>query len=153
MSLTELKVVVTEQNAAIVAEFIKSLASAAPAFKAFTDAVEKLDVVDAEEVKAESEAPKKEPAKRASRAKKPEPVAEEVETEELDDELEEETTHQAANEAPSITADDLRELQAKKVGAHRDAIIKKLNGLGAKNITSLDESKFVEYYNFLAELA
>lgn len=147
MSLTELKVVVTEQNAAIVAEFITKLHGAEQSVKAFATAAEKLEVVDAEEVKAESESPKKEPVKRASRAKKPEPVEEETE----------ETTaapnEEGEDENTVITADDLRELQAKKVGAHRDAIIKKLNGLGAKNITSLDESKFAEYYNFLAELA
>lgn len=146
MSLTELKVVVTESNAAVVADFIVKLHAVEG--KSLTEAAKRIEVVDTEEVKAESEAPKKEPAKRASRVKKPEPVEEE--TEEQEDELEEE---QKFDGKADITADDLRELQAKKVGAHRDAIIKKLNGLGAKNITSLDESKFAEYYNFLAELA
>jgi outer membrane biosynthesis protein TonB len=148
MSLTELKVVITDQNAAIVAEFITKLhgASAIAA-----KPVEFIEVNDAEEVKAEAVEPKKEPAKRPSRAKKPEPVAEEVE-EQDEPETEETNEAEAETKTEAVTVDDIRALQAQKVTAHREAIIAKFKTLDAKGISSLDEKHYAEYYNFLAGL-
>jgi hypothetical protein len=149
MSLTELKVVITDQNAAIVAEFITKLhgASAIAA-----KPVEFIEVNDAEEVKAEAVEPKKEPAKRPSRAKKPEPVAEEVEEQDESEAEEDNELEDEGNEAEAVRVDDIRALQAQKVTAHREAIIAKFKTLDAKGISSLDEKHYAEYYNFLAGL-
>jgi hypothetical protein len=140
MSLIKLEVNVNADNALVVAEFIKSLAGCT----ADVDKVARIEVKDAEELKPEEL--KKQPAKRASRAKKPEPV-EEDEGEDIEDEIEDKN-----EEAQAITADDLRALQATKVGAHRDDIIAKFKTLGAKSIATLEEDHFEEYYNFLAKL-
>ena len=48
-----------------------------------------------------------------------------------------------------IKISDLRTLLSKKVDEHRDDIKAKLTELGAKNVTTLDESKYEEFFNFL----
>lgn len=66
----------------------------------------------------------------------------------------------AAPSAPAAPAassanksiEDLREMLAQKVNAHRDAIKSKLNKLGAPSVTKLDPSKYDEMYDFLANL-
>lgn len=100
---------------------------------------EKLEVKDAEEV-----APKKAPAKRTPKVKEPEPEPETEDEEEF--ELDEE------DDTEAITADDIRAVQATKVTAHRETIIKKLKSFGSTGIKDLKEENFREYYDFLSKL-
>lgn len=51
-----------------------------------------------------------------------------------------------------IKISDLRTLLSKKVDEHRDDIKAKLTELGAKNVTTLDESKYEEFHTFLKDL-
>ena len=58
------------------------------------------------------------------------------------------------NEVPTsdeseIKISDLRTLLSKKVDEYRDDIKAKLTELGAKNVTTLDESKYEEFFTFL----
>lgn len=56
------------------------------------------------------------------------------------------------NDESEIKISDLRTLLSKKVDEHRDDIKAKLTELGAKNVTTLDESKYEEFFNFLKGL-
>lgn len=110
--------------------------------------VNNIEVVDAEEVKAE--APVKTPTPRASRAKaKPEPAPE---PEEEETEEEEDLDGEDAPEAEDIDADDIRAVQATKVDKHREAIKAQLKSLGATGIKDLDEAHYAKYYEFLSKL-
>ena len=64
----------------------------------------------------------------------------------------EEKTEETTNNASEIKISDLRTLLSKKVDEHRDDIKAKLTELGAKNVTTLDESKYEEFYTFLKDL-
>nr|DAH90040.1 MAG TPA: hypothetical protein [Caudoviricetes sp.] len=58
-----------------------------------------------------------------------------------------------ASAAPTLTIDDVRKVVASKAAAHRDEVKAKLTELGAKNVTTLDPSKYqalVDYLNTLA---
>jgi len=113
---------------------------------ATTTNVANIEVVGAEEVKAE--APTKTPTPRASRAKaKPEPTPEPEEPEAEEDEIETEE-----EETPEIDADDIRAVQATKVDKHREAIKAQLKKLGATGIKDLDEAHYAKYYEFLSKL-
>jgi hypothetical protein len=54
------------------------------------------------------------------------------------------------SEGPSI--DGVREALALKVENHRDSIRAKLTELGAKNVTTLDPDKYVEFLDYLQNL-
>lgn len=121
--------------------------------------VNSLTVVDAEEVTAP---PAKKPAaSRPSRAKQksPEPEIEE-EDEDLgdygDDDLGE-AEDEDTDEEP-ITEDDLRELSAKKIGKHKDAIIahlskyKDASGAPVKGWNKLPEKHYAAAHAFLTKL-
>ena len=58
-----------------------------------------------------------------------------------------------AQDASSVTIDQVRSLLASKVHNHRDAIKAKLNELGAQSVTKLDPSKYTELFNYLDSLA
>lgn len=64
----------------------------------------------------------------------------------------EEKVEETASNTPEIKISDLRTLLSKKVDDHRDDIKAKLTELGAKNVTTLDESKYEEFYDFLKGL-
>lgn len=51
-----------------------------------------------------------------------------------------------------ISTEDLRNLLSLKVNAHRKEIKQKLEELGAPSITKLDESKYLEMFNYLESL-
>jgi len=116
------------------------------------DKTKKMNVVDAEEVKAPT--PAKTPAPRPSRAKaKPAPVEEEIEDEEEEEfEVEEEEEFEVEEEEEAITADDLRALQATKIDKHRPAIAAHYQKLGAKGISSLAPENFQKMFDFLSKL-
>ncbi len=115
----------------------------------FSEKLAKMEVVDAEEVKAP--APVKTPTPRPSRAKpKPAPV-EEVEDEDEDFSDEEEATEDESDDE-DITADDLRAKQAEKVDKHRAAIKAELGKLKATGIKDLDEKHYAKYFDFLSKL-
>lgn len=52
----------------------------------------------------------------------------------------------------TIKIGDIRSLVSKKVNDHREDIKEKLSEYGAKNVTSLEEENYVDFYNFLNEL-
>lgn len=128
---------------------IAQLLNALAGVGATTKSVANIEVVDAEEVKAE--APVKAPTPRASRAKaKPEPTPEPEEEEiEEDDDLDGDDD---TPEAEEIDADDIRAVQATKVDKHREAIKAQLKKLGATGIKDLDEAHYAKYYDFLSKL-
>ncbi len=55
-------------------------------------------------------------------------------------------------EEKGIKIEDVRALTAKKVGSFRREIKAKLTELGAPNVTSLDESLYGTFMNFLNDL-
>lgn len=145
MSTIKLELTVDANNIEIVTEFLGRIAVAAVGGKK----VESVKVVDAEEVK--DEAPAKPASKtRPSRAKaKPVPEPEEIEE---DEDLDNEGLDIEDEEAESIDADDLREIQAKKVDKHRATIKAELGKLGATGIRDLDEKHYQKYFDFLSKL-
>lgn len=111
-----------------------------------------IEVVDAEEV--EGTAPAKTPAKRPSRAKpsaKPKTPVIEEEDEDLDDDLGEADEEEESDDA-EITEDDLRELSAKKIGKHKDAIIAQLAKYKVKGWANLPEKHYQAMHDFLTKL-
>ena len=64
----------------------------------------------------------------------------------------EEKVEVPTNDKSEIKISDLRTLLSKKVDEHRDDIKAKLTELGAKNVTTLDESKYEEFHTFLKDL-
>lgn len=64
----------------------------------------------------------------------------------------EEKAEETTNNESEIKISDLRTLLSKKVDEHRDDIKAKLTELGAKNVTTLDESKYEEFHTFLKDL-
>ena len=89
--------------------------------------------------------PKTEKAEEQPQPKVEEEVAEEKPT------IEEKVEVPTSDE-PEIKISDLRTLLSKKVDEHRDDIKAKLTELGSKNVTTLDESKYEEFYTFLKDL-
>ena len=65
----------------------------------------------------------------------------------------EEKAEETTNKESEIKISDLRTLLSKKVDEHRDDIKAKLTELGAKNVTTLDESKYEEFHTFLKDLS
>jgi hypothetical protein len=96
--------------------------------------------------------PKKQTASKPKTEKaeeQPQPKVEEVVGEKpaVDEKAEE-----VANKESEIKISDLRTLLSKKVDEHRDDIKAKLTELGAKNVTTLDESKYEDFHAFLKDL-
>jgi hypothetical protein len=144
MSTIKLELHVDVNNIEIVNEFLSRIAVAAVSGKK----LEAVKVVDAEEVVA---AEKPAPKPRPSRAKaKPTAEPEPEEDEDFDDDLEDGVL--GKDEDESIDADDLRELQAKKVDKHRATIKAELVKLGATGISNLDEKHYAAYFDFLSKL-
>jgi len=63
-----------------------------------------------------------------------------------------EKTPAAAENSGGPTIDDVRKLVQENAGAHRDAMKAKLEELGAKNVTTLDPSKFQEFIDYVKGL-
>ena len=96
--------------------------------------------------------PKKQTASKPKTEKveeEPQPKVEEVVEEKptIDEKVEVPTSDES-----EIKISDLRTLLSKKVDEHRDDIKAKLTELGSKNVTTLDESKYEEFYTFLKDL-
>ena len=64
----------------------------------------------------------------------------------------EEKAEEVTNKESEIKISDLRTLLSKKVDEYRDDIKAKLTELGAKNVTTLDESRYEEFCTFLKDL-
>jgi hypothetical protein len=95
---------------------------------------------------------KKTPAARPSRAKaKPEPKKVE---EDLDEEdfPEEDETEEDLDDEEEITEDTLRELSAKKIGKHKDAIIAQLAKYKVKGWANLDAKHYQAMHDFMTKL-
>ena len=60
----------------------------------------------------------------------------------------------SAPAAPAaLSIDDVRKVVASKAAAHRNEVKAKLTELGAKNVTTLDPSKYQELVDYLNTLA
>ena len=55
--------------------------------------------------------------------------------------------------ASTLTIDDVRKVVASKAAAHRNEVKAKLTELGAKNVTTLDPSKYQDLVDYLNTLA
>lgn len=152
MSTIKLEIEVSAENVKHVSAFLEQIS-------AINGKVAKIEVVDAEEVKAP--APAKTPTPRLSRAKakpapveaKPAPVEEEIEYEDDEDFTDaEQGGDEFEEEEEAITADDLRALQATKIDKHRPAIAAHYGKLGAKGISSLAPENFQKMFDFLSKL-
>lgn len=96
-----------------------------------------------EETKAQKSAPKKPKTEKADKPAKQKEKAQETATE----------AREAKTEgARGIQVEDVRAKLSAVVSNHRDAIKSKLTELGAKNLTSLNESKYEEFMDFLNSL-
>lgn len=143
MSIIKLEFPNTPNNIAAAVIFLSAI-SGEPA------EVKTMEVIDAEEVKAPA---KKTPAPRPSRAKaKPEPEPEEEEEETDPDFEEEEEEEEEETEDEDITEDTLRELSAKKIGKHKEAIIAELAKFKVKGWANLPEKHYAHMQAFLTKL-
>lgn len=88
----------------------------------------------------EEEKPKRKtaPKKKAAPEKKEEPKEEVAEVEE--------------SEGANISLDELRQALSSKVKTHKEELRAKMRELGAKNISTLEESKYDEFYSFIKTL-
>ena len=137
MSTIKLELTVDANNIELVTDFLTRIS-------AQVNGVKEIKVNNAQEVKEDK------PAKAAATKKVAAKKAPEPEIEEEDDDFDDGLNDSLDNDSPVVvTADDLREAQALKVGSHRDAIIAKLKELGAKGISNLGEEHYAAYYNFL----
>lgn len=145
MSTIKLEIEVNAGNARAVAQFLEAIAGVERVKEPA-----KMEVVDAEEVKASATA--KTPTPRSSRAKpKSQPVEEEADYDEFEMEDEEDGVL-GKEDDEDITADDLRAKQAEKVVKNREAIKAQLKKLGATGIKDLGPEYFQKYFDFLAKL-
>jgi len=148
MSTIKIEIPFTEKNV----ELTKGLLSKAD----LVENVNGIAVTDAEEVKAPA---KKAPAQRASRAKaKPEPEPEEDEDADDDFADEEDSDFEEEADEEEITEDTLRELSAKKITKHKDAIVAQLAkfkdkaGKPVKGWGVLPEKHYQAMFDFLTKL-
>ena len=127
----------TPEQLHLTAEYLKELAELSP--------VEVLELI--------ADKPKKQTASKTKIGKfevqQPKPELKEVVYEKP---AVEEKADEPTNNESEIKISDLRTLLSKKVDEHRDDIKAKLTELGAKNVTTLDESKYEEFHTFLKGL-
>lgn len=64
----------------------------------------------------------------------------------------EENQIEETDDVKTVDIDTIRNLLAKKVGDNRPVIKAKLTEMGAKNVSSLDESHYADFYTFLESL-
>ena len=127
-------------------ELVKDLLSAATSG---SDSAKNVEVTDAKEVKA--------PAKKAP-AKRPAPKKVIEEEEEIEDEFETDgdfdgpEEEEEEEEEDEITEDTLRDLSAKKIGKHKDAIIAQLAKYKVKGWANLPEKHYKAMADFLTKL-
>jgi len=105
--------------------------------------VESLKVVDAEEVKPPAKTKTRTAAATTKKAPEPEPEEEEEEGEE---------TEEDDDNDEGITYDVLKDAFAKKVNAHRDALVKKLKTFGVAKLSELEEDDYKAMYDYLLKL-
>ena len=96
--------------------------------------------------------PKKQTASKSKTEKVDESIQPEIKEVAEEKPAVEEKVEETASNTPEIKISDLRTLLSKKVDEHRDDIKAKLTELGAKNVTTLDEAKYEEFYTFLKGL-
>lgn len=137
MSVIELKISVTANNVGVVAEFLNRISNA----EAKEIKVKDAEILSPEE---EEEPLKKSPAKKAAAKKTAPPKVEEPEEETFEEEEEE-----TFEEEEEISLDDLKALQATKVVAHKEAIVKKFKTYGATRLSDVDPKHYADYEKFL----
>lgn len=128
----------TPEQLHLTAEYLKGLAELSPVITPVQE-----QVVDK---------PKKQIASKAKTEKVDEPIQPEIKEVVEEKPAVEEKAEEPTNNEPAIKISDLRTLLSKKVDEHRDDIKAKLTELGAKNVTTLDEAKYEEFYDFLKGL-
>lgn len=131
----------TSEELKLTAEYLKGLADIS---------VDKVQEHVVEKTKKQTASkPKTEKVEEEPQAQPKVEEVEEVAEEKLNTE---EKMEVPTGEEHEIKISDLRTLLSKKVDEHRDDIKAKLTELGAKNVTTLDESKYEEFYTFLKDL-
>ena len=129
----------TPEQLKLTADYLKGLAELSPVITPVQEQI--------------ADNPKKQTASKSKTEKveeQPQPKVEEEVAEEKP--AVEEKADEPTNNEPAIKISDLRTLLSKKVDEHRDNIKAKLTELGAKNVTTLDEAKYEEFYTFLKGL-
>ena len=130
----------TPEELKLTADYLKGLAELSPVITPIQEQVE--------------EKPKKQTASKPKTEKVEEEPQAQPKVEEVAEEkpaVGEKTEETTSNDS-EIKISDLRTLLSKKVDEYRDDIKAKLTELGAKNVTTLDESKYEEFFNFLKGL-
>lgn len=97
-----------------------------------------------EPVKAEKAEDEEKPKKKTAPKKKAAPKKKEEPKEEVDEAEE--------SEGASISLDELRQALSSKVKTHKEELRAKMRELGAKNISTLEESKYDEFYSYIKTL-
>ena len=130
----------TPEQLKLTADYLKGLAELSPVITPIQEQV--------------ADKPKKQTASKPKTEKVEEEPQAQPKVEEVAEEIPaaEEKAVESTNNESGIKISDLRTLLSKKVDDHRDGIKAKLTELGAKNVTTLDESKYEEFHTFLKDL-
>ena len=128
----------TPEQLRLTAEYLKELAELSPVITPVQEQI--------------ADKPKKQIASKPKSEKVDEPIQPEIKEVAEEKPTAEEKVEETTNKESEIKISDLRTLLSKKVDEHRDDIKAKLTELGAKNVTTLDESKYEEFHNFLKDL-
>lgn len=98
-------------------------------------------VKEEEEPQVEAEEEEKPKKKKAATKKKAAPKKKEEESKEVEE-----------SEGANISLDELRQALSSKVKTHKEELRAKMRELGAKNISTLEESKYDEFYSYIKTL-
>ena len=114
--------------------------------------IAEIEVVDAEEEKPA--APKRTRTKKETAPKAEETTEEEVEEAPVKMAVveEEEETEEEVEAKAAVTLMQIRSLVAAKQANHKDQLRKKLQDLGANNVSTLDPKHYVEFHELLTSL-
>lgn len=102
--------------------------------------LKKVEDPEPEKVEEEEKPKKKTPAKKEATPKKKE------------EEPKEEVDEAEETEGANISLDELRQALSSKVKTHKEELRAKMRELGAKNISTLEESKYDEFYSYIKTL-
>lgn len=139
--MSKIKLTIDLKDGDSIAKAVKML----QAINGTTVTVETTEETETEETVEEE--PKKKAPRKPRQTRTPEP---ETETEEVEEETaEEEKPKKTEGDKSDIGITEVRALLAEKVGDHRDLIKNKLTELGASSVTTLEESKYKAFHDFL----
>lgn len=140
--MSKIKLTIDLKDGDSIAKAVKML----QAINGTTVTVETTETIEETTTEEEvEEKPKKKPRK-PRQTQATETAEPETETEE---EVEEEKPKETKGGKSDIGITEVRALLAEKVGNHRDLIKNKLTELGASSVTTLEESKYQDFFDFL----